>query len=375
VTALAWTCLGLSALPLLLTLSNAWLFRRAADLEPGRDRPRVAILIPARDEAAGIAAACEAALASEGVDLEVLVGDDHSEDGTAAIVEAIASRDPRLRLERPPPPPAGWSGKGWNLTRLAERTTAPHLLFVDADTRLRPTAARRLVARSREGFALVSAVPRQIMSNLGTRLLVPMINQLIFGYYPLALARRFPRWPPGATGCGQVVLVDAAAYRALGGHAPVRASLHDGVTLPPKWRAAGYATDLLAGAELADNAPYAGFAEAWRGFAKNADEAMARPIALPVWTLLLAGAWLVPPLLAAFAALADETGAALVAAAAWALAFAQRSFVARLAREPLQTIPLMPMTVAVSLALQWRVLLGRDAAGLRHWRGRSYGRA
>ncbi len=47
----------------------------------------VSVLIPARDEAGGIANSIEAALASRHVDIEVVVLDDHSTDDTAEIVK------------------------------------------------------------------------------------------------------------------------------------------------------------------------------------------------------------------------------------------------------------------------------------------------
>ena len=71
----------------------------------------VSVLIPARDEAAGIEGAVGAALASVGVAFEVVVMDDGSSDGTGELVAAMAARDGRVRVERAPVLPAGWNGK------------------------------------------------------------------------------------------------------------------------------------------------------------------------------------------------------------------------------------------------------------------------
>ena len=95
-TWLALIALVLAALPAGLFIVNLLLFRRLpkAAVESAGG---VSVLIPARDEAAGIADAVECVLANEGVDFEVIVLDDHSTDDTAALVAALADRDPRVR--------------------------------------------------------------------------------------------------------------------------------------------------------------------------------------------------------------------------------------------------------------------------------------
>ena len=107
---LALLALVLALLPALLTACNLALYRPPPDPEQGAP-PRLSLLIPARDEEAQIGPAVRAALASRGVELELLVLDDHSGDGTRAVVEALAAAEPRVRLELAPPLPPGWAGK------------------------------------------------------------------------------------------------------------------------------------------------------------------------------------------------------------------------------------------------------------------------
>ena len=87
--------LALVLFPVGMALLNAILLPRpkAPDRGGALAGDLVSILIPARDEAAHIAACVQAALASAGVAVEVLVMDDGSRDGTAAIVESLAERD------------------------------------------------------------------------------------------------------------------------------------------------------------------------------------------------------------------------------------------------------------------------------------------
>lgn len=367
-TVLALLCLIAALLPAGLAVANL-LVLRSPEPAPGDDL--VSILIPARNEEGNIAGTVRAALASTGVPVEVIVGDDHSTDATAAIVTGLG--DPRLRLAPVPDLPEGWTGKNHACAHLASQARGRWLLFIDADVTLEPIAAAALSAHARNtGAALVSAVPRQRMDTLGERLTVPMINFLLVGYLPMPLMRRLPN-PSLATACGQLVLFAAEAYAATGGHGAVRAFLHDGVRLAPIVRRAGYRTDLVAGARIATCRMYDGFPAAWAGFSKNAHEGLATPRALPLWTALLGLGHLLPVLLVLaglFGLL--PPGATWLAALALALSLATRAAITLATVEPAATILLHPASIAVALAIQWNVLLRRERAGAATWKGRSY---
>ena len=359
--------LVLAGLPTLMTAVNLLALGAPAPAPAGT---RVAILIPARDEAAGIAACVEAALASTGVELEVLVLDDQSVDATAAIVARIAEADPRLRLASAPPLPDGWSGKQHACHRLSRLTDAPYLLFLDADVRLQPDAAARL-AGALARTDLVSGVPRQRMESLAELLIIPMINALLLGYLPIPLSRRASR-PSLAAGCGQMIAVRAEAYARSGGHAAIRRSLHDGLTLPRLFRAVGLRTDLVAGSGLATCRMYAGWSAVVRGTTKNATEGLAKPGALPVWTVLLLGGHVAPWFLLAAALAGGRAGPAGLAALACAGPLLARLMQAVRCREPLRSVLLNPFAFVLLLALQWRALLRRLSNRPETWRGRSY---
>ena len=335
--ALAFVLLALAALPTIMTFVNLAALHVPAPAPAGT---RVAILIPARDEEAGIAACLECALASTGVALEVVVLDDHSTDATAAIVTRLAGANPRLRLAAAPPLPPGWSGKQHACHVLGQLTDAPHLVFLDADVRLAPDAVARLAGALAE-VDLVSGVPRQRMESLAELLIIPMINTLLLGYLPIPLSRRDPR-PGLAAACGQLIAVRREAYALAGGHAGICTSLHDGLKLPRLFRAAGLRTDLIAGASLASCRMYAGWRAVVRGTTKNATEGMAQPFALPMWTLLLLGGNVLPCVLLVVSVLEGRRAAAIVAALACLGPLAARLAQAIACREPLASVPLNP---------------------------------
>ena len=362
---LAAMLLVLAALPTIMTIVNAAALRVP---EKAPEGTRIAILIPARDEAAGIAACVRSALASTGVALQVIVLDDQSTDGTAAIVERLAGTDARLRVAPAPPLPVGWSGKVHACHVLARLADAPNLLFIDADVHLAPEAAARL-AGALANTDLVSGVPRQRMESLAELVIIPMINMLLLGYLPILLARRDPR-PALAAACGQMIVVRAEAYAASGGHAAIRASLHDGLALPRRFREAGVRTDLVDGSSLASCRMYAGWHSVVHGVLKNATEGIATPIALPIWTLLLLGGHVLPWVLLPFAFHSSIAATLIVLACAGPLV--ARLIQALSCREPLRSVPLNPIAVVALLALQWLALGRRWTGRVESWRGRSY---
>ncbi|ONG52743.1 glycosyl transferase [Pseudoroseomonas deserti] len=353
----------LAALPAALALQNLRRQPRATGRPSGP--VLVSILIPARDEEANLPACLAAALASEGVAIELLVMDDGSSDGTAALVRRAAAGDERVRLLAAPPLPPGWTGKVHACARLAEAARGTHFLFIDADVRLAPQAAAALAAHAEDhGLALVTGVPRQRLGSLGEALTVPAINLLMTGYLPgggraAGFAGRHDA--SLAAACGQLVLVEAAAYRAAGGHAAAPGILHEALALARRLRAAGGRTEVVDGSPLASCRMYRNLPEAWAGFARNAREGMATPRGLPVWTLLLAGGHLLPWL-----ALAGGGGATALLAVL--LSLGTRAAITWHAREPWWSVPLHPLTVATALAIQWRALLGRPPG----WKGRRY---
>ncbi len=135
IAALLISILVCSFVPAILFCINLRRYATPPEIEGG-PLSGVSVLIPARDEALGIGDAVRCALASSGIEFEVVVMDDGSSDGTDAIVLAFAVEDARVRLERAPALPRGWNGKQHTCWALAQAARYPVLCFVDADVRL-----------------------------------------------------------------------------------------------------------------------------------------------------------------------------------------------------------------------------------------------
>jgi hypothetical protein len=372
---LAGVALALAALPALLYLANLALYRTPPLPGDAVELPGVSVLIPARNEEGAIEGAVRSALASRGVNLEVVVLDDHSTDRTAQIVRALAAEDARVRLESAPELPAGWCGKQHACHVLAGRARQPLLLFMDADVRLEPEGIARLAGfLHSSGADLVSGIPRQHTGTLLEKLLIPLIHFVLLGFLPIARMRTDPLPALGA-GCGQLFLARAEAYQAMGGHAVIRTSLHDGVKLPRAFRAAGKKTDLCDATVLASCRMYRNAAEVWFGLAKNATEGLASPGMIVPATLLLGIGQVLPfGLLALGVSGVLELGPWTLALLSVAAVLALEPRLAGVGRfgQSLLGALLHPLGITLLLAIQWYALGRRLVGGQSSWKGRSY---
>jgi glycosyltransferase involved in cell wall biosynthesis len=370
---LAVVGLALAALPALLTLANLRAF--APPPEPSGSLPPVSVLVPARNEEAAIERLCRDVLASAGVDLELVILDDASTDRTAETVARVAAADPRVRLVAGAALPAGWCGKQhacWQLARAARHDT---WVFLDVDVSPVPDAIARAVAfLGASGAGLVSGFPRQRTSCLFDWLLLPLIHFILLGFLPLARSRK-DNAPGMAAGCGQFFVTTRHAYERAGGHAAIKASLHDGVKLPRAYRRAGLRTDVFDATPIASCRMYERNADVWRGLSKNATEGIGAPATILPFTILLAGGQILPFALVAWGLATGFSGwprwAAGAAVVAAGLAWLPRVLEAFRFRQSLPSAVAHPIGVAAFLAIQWAAL-ARKALGLKTaWRGRS----
>jgi hypothetical protein len=331
----------------------------------------VSVLVPARNEEQNIRATLEALLKNRDCHFEVIVLDDHSTDGTAAIAREFASRDARVRFESAPPLPAGWCGKQHACHILGRLARHPLLVFIDADVRLASDALSRMVSfMERTEADLASGVPRQELKTFSERLLIPMIHFILLGFLPMHAMRR-TRWPSMSAGCGQLFIARREAYEKSGGHAKLRDSLHDGIKLPRVFRHAGLATDLFDATDLATCRMYRTNAETWRGLGKNATEGLAAPGTIVPMTALLLGGQVLPFVLLGFAPLTSGTALVLSGVAA-VLVLMPRLIAAWRFRQPLGSALLHPVGVVLLLTIQWHALVRHFAGKPSEWKGRSY---
>ncbi|NOT08605.1 MAG: glycosyltransferase [Gemmatimonadales bacterium] len=273
-TPIAWAMLAL----LLLTLATgidvalgARKLRAAGGLPAweGRTAPLVSVIVPARNEAAGVERAVRSMLAQDYPAVEFVAVDDRSEDDTGPILDRLAARERRLTVVHVDALPPGWIGKNHALALGAAQARGEWLLFADADVVLRPDALGRVVRyAAEEGFDHVAMLPKITMPGLLLEAFVTGFAISFFGF-----VRPWKARDPKSrvfVGIGAFNLVRAETYRQAGGHRPIALRPDDDLMLGKLLKKHGARQDFVTGEEVATVAWYGSVGELARGLEKNA---------------------------------------------------------------------------------------------------------
>lgn len=392
IVALAVVCFFCALVPAVMFAVNLHYYREPPPA-PAAGLQAVSILIPARNEAASIGPALEAALQTRGTAYEIVVMDDNSTDETPGIVSDLAARHPQIRLAQAPPLPSNWNGKQHACWALARAAKNPILCFVDADVRLAPECVARMVHfLETTDSSLVSGFPRQLTSTTLEWLLLPLIHFVLLGFLPIVRMRRGTD-PAFAAGCGQFLMVRADHYFACGGHTQIRQTMHDGLRLPKLFRQSGYRTDLADITAHATCRMYTNASQVWSGLAKNATEGLADPARIvPVSIVLFLGQILpallfglifltfvlLGPLIGAFGMDIHLTNPNLDlpwliwTAAAFLCAFFPRILSTIRFRQDWRSAALHPIGILTLLIVQWYSLIRKLSGSPIAWRDRTY---
>lgn len=331
--------------------------------------PRVSVLVPARDEADRIGDCVRSVLASEGVDIELLVLDDASTDGTAETARVAAAGDSRVRVLAGTPVPAGWLGKPHACAQLAAAARTEILVFVDADVCLAPSGLAATVALLADGeLDLVCPYPRQLAEGAGPRLVQPLLQWSWLAFLPLRLAESSAR-PSLVAANGQLLACRATAYRLAGGHGAVRDRVLEDIELARAFTRAGYRTAVADGTAVATCRMYASWAELREGYTKSLWAAFGSPWGAGGVMGLLAWLYLLPPASAVVGLVRGRRSMTVAGLTGYAAGVAGRALAAaRTGGRPLDAAA-HPVSIAALVGLTV-TSLRRRAAGRLSWKGR-----
>jgi hopene-associated glycosyltransferase HpnB len=268
-TLLAWLALA-------LWRGGFWRVRFPAACPEPTAWPAVVAVVPARDEADVIAPALASLLGQDYPGpLHVVVVDDHSADGTAAVAAECAQRlgqASRLTVVHARPLPRGWAGKVWaqaeGMAALEDRfPDTAYVLLTDADIAHERQSLRQLVARAEaQRLVLGSQMVRLRCESPAEQALVPAFVFFFAMLYPFARVNT-----PGsraAAAAGGCMLARADALAAIGGLAAIRDALIDDCALAAAMKPHGpIRLDLAQGSRSLRAYGWTGF---WNTIARSA---------------------------------------------------------------------------------------------------------
>jgi glycosyltransferase involved in cell wall biosynthesis len=375
--------LGLSSEPgSSISASDRWALTAGKVFDqPEPEEPiELTVVVPARNEEDCLGD-CLLSLASQseeifalGKDWELIVVDDHSTDRTSEIARGFAGVTVMQAGKLEP----GWTGKANAIWTAARKARGRWLLFTDADTIHEPGNLRKAMHEAaRHNAGMLSYSPRQIVSGLAQRSLMPLVFcELALAYPPAEVSDPNQRI---AAANGQFLLVEREAYRRIGGHPSVADKVLEDVELAflAKRRKVGlrfrYAEDAVS------TRMYRTTAAMFEGWTKNLALLFDNALALAVWRaldiLLLAGLPVLTVELwnARFAAHSPEwLGAGWVLALLWVRTLVR--FYARVAKSnfPFWDCALTPLGLPLFVALLYRSWFQHRILKQVSWKGRDY---
>jgi glycosyltransferase involved in cell wall biosynthesis len=338
------------------------------------------VIVPARNEEDCLGA-CLQSLVSQseeifelGRDWELVVVDDYSTDRTAAIAKEFTGVTVLQagKLEK------GWTGKANAIWTAAKGARGRWLLFTDADTIHEPGGLRRAIHEAtRHKVGMLSYSPRQIVTGLAQRSLMPLVFcELALAYPPAKVSDPNQRI---AAANGQFLLVEREAYRRLGGHASVAKDVLEDVQLAFLAKRRKVGLRFRYGDDVVSTRMYRSTAAMIEGWTKNLALLFHNSLALALWRaldiLLLIG---LPVLTiglwnARFAAHSIQwLGAGWVLALLWVRTLFR--FYARVAKSnfPLVDCALAPLGLPLFVILLYRSWFQHRILKRVSWKGREY---
>jgi chlorobactene glucosyltransferase len=237
---------------------------------PPDNPPLVSVIVPARNEAHNIARCVKSILSTTYPNLELIVVDDSSTDGTAQIARDAAERDLRARFIASPPLPDGWFGKQWACVAGANVARGSVLQFTDADTVHAPDLVTRSMSAMRRTRAqLFSVAGRQELGGFWEKVIQPQIFTILAMRYGGTESVTKATNVRDKIAGGQCIFVTHDSYNSVGGHASVRACVAEDMMLAQHFFAARKRVVLMLGVDQLSTRMYGSLGEIIRGWQKN----------------------------------------------------------------------------------------------------------
>jgi glycosyltransferase involved in cell wall biosynthesis len=330
---------------------------------------KISVIIPARNEDKDIAASLASVLRQDGIELEVIVVNDHSSDRTGQIVDEMSQSDSRVKVIHNPPLKQGWLGKCNAMQHGAAQATGDFFLFADADIiHAQDCFATVLHTMQQENYDFISLFPLFDNQSFWENVNVPIY------FFGLAKLLAMPGLDDpnssNAVASGALMLIKAEVFEDIGGFNAVKTEMLDDVGLARLLKKHNYRVGYRLAPDCLQVRLFKSNRDAFWGTTKNILVAVEGHMWLAIPLLILAILQNCTPLFALAVGVIKANGLLIIlGAGSYIIQYLSFFSVRRLMRFRALKVLFYPLVVIVATCCMLRALV-YHMRGAILWRGR-----
>lgn len=237
--------------------------------EPGLSNgPLLSVIVAARNEENHLRASILSQLGQTYENVEWILVNDRSDDGTGDVMDELAQQDFRIKVIHIRHLPEGWLGKNFALYTGSQAAAGKWLLFTDADVKYQDeTFAKALHYFEKHQLDHLTAAPNLHAKKFWLKTFVAFFL-FGFSYFKRPWQANNPKSKIG-TGIGAFNLMSKKAYEAFGTHERIKMRPDDDLQLGMRLKQEGYRQRIVTALECIEVEWYGSLREAFVGLEKN----------------------------------------------------------------------------------------------------------
>lgn len=253
---------------LINTFINAIIIRQPKKVKLDESN-KVSVLMPARNEEKTIEKCLNSLFLQDYKNMEIIVLDDNSSDGTPQILEEMSNE--RLRvIKGNEEPPKGWTGKNWACHRLYLESKGDILIFIDSDTYFSKNAISTMVSEMQNrNLDFISGIPKEETITFGEKITVPFLNFSILSIFPIFLSFLSRHFYFFTVANGQFMMFKRESYKKINGHQAVKNAVVEDIELAKIARKNGLKVQIFNLSQLVSCRMYTNFRKSFLGLSKS----------------------------------------------------------------------------------------------------------
>lgn len=231
-----------------------------------KEQPKVSVLIPAKNEKNRIYKCLDTISKQEYDNLEIIVLDDESDDGT---FEYVKDNFPNVEIIKGKLRPEAWVGKNWACQQLADHSNGEILIFTDADNWFESDAVLKTITSiNKYDLDMLSCFPENVTKSFYEKIYSTIVEHILYSLLPLWLTLKSKKTSLAAAN-GQWIAIKRKAYLEIGGHERLKNSNVEDILMARLIKSKSYKLLTLSGIGIIKTRMYSNFQEIKKGFSKN----------------------------------------------------------------------------------------------------------